>query len=75
MRKDLSYTRLVPARADDNDAERFARIEALLEEYRVKHEDLEAYLRWIRGEAERSRTQSRQALAKARRFKRNSTKR
>lgn len=29
----------------DNQAERLARIDALMEEYRLKHEDLEAYLR------------------------------
>jgi hypothetical protein len=28
----------------DNDEERFARIEALMEEYRTKHEDLQRYV-------------------------------
>ena len=44
------YTRGVPSERD-NDAERFARIEALMEEYRVKHEDLEAYVESVRDRA------------------------
>jgi hypothetical protein len=38
----------------DNDVERFARIEALMEEYRVKHEDLEAYVASVRDRASRA---------------------
>jgi hypothetical protein len=56
----------VPTRRADNDDERFARIEALMEEYRVKHEDLEAFLRAARTAARQSGTMARQNLETAR---------
>jgi len=38
----------VPTKKDNAD-ERFARIDALMEEYRVNHEDLEHYIRNVAG--------------------------
>jgi hypothetical protein len=52
--------------ARDNDEERFARIERLCEEYRVNHEDLEAYVASIRRRARQAATNSKQNLADAR---------
>jgi hypothetical protein len=40
------YTFTVPTKKD-NENERFARINALMEEYRVNHENLEHYIRNI----------------------------
>jgi hypothetical protein len=59
------YTRGVPSERD-NDAERFARIEALMEEYRVKHEDLEAYVESVRGRAKQARDGAREVVITAR---------
>jgi hypothetical protein len=61
----------VPTRRADNDAERFARIEALMEEYRVKHEDLEAFLRATRTAARQNRTMARQNIETARALRAN----
>ena len=44
----------------DNEDERFARIEALMEEYRVNHEDLEHYIRVVRSDAAERRNRARQ---------------
>ena len=38
-------------RRKDNQDERLARIDALMEEYRLKHEDLETYLRTLRDQS------------------------
>ncbi len=46
----------------DNDNERFARIEALMEEYRIKHEDLEAYVQATRDRMIADRNRSRQQI-------------
>jgi hypothetical protein len=60
-----NYTCVVPSERD-NDAERFARIEALMEEYRVKHEDLEAYVESARGRAKNARDAARELADTAR---------
>jgi hypothetical protein len=52
----------------DNDAERFARIDALMEEYRVKHEDLEAYVKSVRDRASRTRDMAQELVDTARTF-------
>jgi hypothetical protein len=41
------YNPIVPLHSD-NDEERFVRIQQLMEEYRVKHEDLVAYVRRVK---------------------------
>ena len=50
----------------DNEAERFARIDALMEEYRIKHEDLEAYIHSVRQSSNDSRRESREGITRAR---------
>jgi hypothetical protein len=51
----------------DNDEERFNRIAALMEEYRVKHEDLVAYIDAVRDRmrADGQRVRSRASAARA----------
>ncbi len=56
---------------DGDDAERFARIDALMEEYRLNHEDLEAYVRMVRERAAAGQTVARENLRKARRRRRS----
>ncbi|HEY7293312.1 MAG TPA: hypothetical protein VH583_25980 [Vicinamibacterales bacterium] len=51
----------------DNEEEQIARIAALVEEYRVKHEDLESYIRATRKRAEQSNRQAKSRLERARR--------
>ena len=50
----------------DNDAERFARIEQLMEEYGIRHEDLKAYLASAKGQARRRHVESQFAIREAR---------
>ena len=50
----------------DNNDERFARIEALMEEYRVTHEDLVAYVTSVEGKARMRHLDSQTSLRKAR---------
>jgi len=63
----------VPTKADN--AERFARIQSLMEEYRINHEDLDASVKAARPHAESGRERARQHLIRARntfrRFKRS----
>ena len=59
------YTRDVPSERD-NDAERFARIEALMEAYRVNHEDLEGYLESVCGRAKQARDAAKERADAAR---------
>jgi hypothetical protein len=61
------YTRGMPSEPD-NEAERFARIEALMEEYRVKHEDLEAYVQSLRDRAGKAQATAREVVDTARAF-------
>ena len=49
----------------DNDEERFARIEALCEEYRIKHEDLAAYVAAVRNNNLELRAETKKRMAKA----------
>ena len=46
--------------------ERFARIDALMEEFRTKHEDFEALLDRVTERAERARTDAMEALRRTR---------
>ena len=46
----------------DNDEERFARIDVLMEEYRVNHEDLELYIKTVRTETCESRDRTGQVI-------------
>jgi hypothetical protein len=55
----------MPSRRD-NDVERLARIDALMEEYRIKHEDLEAYVDSVRRRAKEGRMESREGVSRAR---------
>jgi len=50
----------------DTDDERFARIEALMEEYRVLHEDLVDYVREFEQRSRVSQRESRAAVSEAR---------
>jgi hypothetical protein len=54
-------------KSEDNQEERLARIEALMEEYRLKHEDLEAYLRNYREESREYLANAKVQLESARR--------
>ena len=56
----------MPTRRRDNDEERFARIDALMEEYRVNHEDLQAYVRQVQAAAAERRRESQEILDEAR---------
>jgi hypothetical protein len=66
-----SYNFLVPNDVD-NQSERFARITALMEEYRIKHEDLEAYVTAVRDRArlEREKVRAFTDAVRAQRAKR-----
>ena len=55
----------MPLRRDNQD-ERLARIEALMEEYRVNHEDLEAYVQKVRTETKERHRRSKQSIVEAR---------
>ena len=55
---------MAPLKTDNRD-ERLARIEALMEEYRIKHEDLEAYVRDFEQRSRRARQKVRAGLALA----------
>jgi hypothetical protein len=57
----------MPPRRSDNDDERRARIDMLLEELRLNTEDLHELANQARERAERSRKETRQALTNARR--------
>jgi hypothetical protein len=46
----------------DNEEERFARIDVLMEEYRVNHEDLELYIKTVRTETCESRDRTGQGI-------------
>jgi len=46
----------------DDERERFARIEQILEEYRLNHEDFEAYVEMVRARARDVRRRTRQYL-------------
>jgi hypothetical protein len=46
----------------DNDEERLSRIAALMEEYRVNHEDLVEYINTIRSRAREAREVSRKTV-------------
>jgi hypothetical protein len=48
----------------DNDDERFARIDALMEEYRVSHEDFEHYLKAVQTDVRAGRDRARQNIAR-----------
>ena len=50
----------------DNDEERLARLEALMEEYRINHGDLELHVQKLRVEAREQRQQLRDAIHEAR---------
>ena len=50
----------------DNDEERFARIEALCEEYRIKHEDLAAYVASVQNSTNELKAGAKKRMAKAR---------
>ena len=50
----------------DNDDERFARIEALMEEYRINHEELEAYVRATTETVQRRHRESQDSIRNAR---------
>jgi hypothetical protein len=50
----------------DNDEERFNRIAALMEEYRVNHEDLVSYVKLVRGRTADGRTRASGHLKAAR---------
>ena len=64
----------MPTRGD-NDDERFARIEALMEEYRINHEELEAYVRATKETVQRRHRQSQDGILVARAaFKRSRKK-
>ena len=55
----------MPTRRDADD-ERFARIEALMEEYRINHEELEAYVRATTETIQRRHRASREGIRTAR---------
>jgi hypothetical protein len=59
----------VATKQSDNEEERIARIDALIEEYRLKHEDLQAYIEQARELARLSRERTRQSLTTARRYR------
>ena len=50
----------------DNDEERFERIAALMEEYRVNHEDLVEYMKTVRSRTHEAREATRKAVTAAR---------
>ncbi len=50
----------MPTKKQENDEERFARIDALMEEYRVNHDDLEAYVQAMRDRTERQGAHARE---------------
>jgi hypothetical protein len=63
--RDVSLEFLAVPTQADNDAERFERIEALIEEYRRKHEDLQHFVATIREQARALNTIARERLTSA----------
>ena len=53
----------VPTKKDNED-ERFARIDALMEEYRVNHEDFAHYLKVVRTDAREISVRARQNMVR-----------
>ena len=52
----------------DNEEERLARIDQLVEEYRIKHEDLETYLRAVRNRSRAVAGRARDRVVETRRL-------